>query len=147
MKKLILIYNAFIYIVCFIISVVAIFTSSFKIETLLLIIFSILFLVPIYFVFEKKHLKKSLKCLALINLIQAFSIILFGLTFKLIIGPDLTLYLINSGDKLVQFSLKIFNIFSYFNYVRNDGTLAIGINFIHLLMFVYFYFEAKRIKE
>lgn len=147
MKKTLLIYNSFIFIVCFIISIVEIFTSSFKIETLMLVIFSFLFLLPIYFIFEKKHLKKALKALAIINLIQAFSIIIFGLTYKLILGPDVTLYLINSGDKLVQFSLKLFNIFSYFNYVKNDNTLALGINFTHLLMFVYFYFEAKKAKE
>lgn len=147
MKKTILIYNALIYITCFVLSIVGIFTSSFKLETLLLAILSILFLIPVYFVFENKHLKKSLTFLARINLIQAFSIIVFGLTYKLIIGPDLSLYLINSGDKLIQFSLKIFNIFAYVNYVKNDGTLALGINFIHLLMFVYFYFEAKKIRE
>ncbi len=147
MKKIILIYNAFVYILCFIISMVEIFISSFKITNLLLVVFSILFLVPIYFVFEKKHIKKSLKSLALINLLQAFSIILYGLTFKLVIGPDLSLYIINSGDNLIKFSLKIFNIFSYFNYVKNDMTLALGINFVHFLMFVYFYFEAKKVKE
>lgn len=144
MKKTILIYNAFTYIISFILSVVGIFTSSFKLETLVLAVLSVLFLIPLYFIFENKNLKKSLTFLARINLIQAFSIVVFGLTYKLIIGPDLSLYLINSGDKLVRFSLKIFNIFSYFNYVKNDGTLALGINFIHLLMFVYFHFEVKK---
>ncbi len=146
MKKTILIYNAFTYIISFILSVVGIFTSSFKLEALVLAVLSVLFLIPLYFIFENKNLKKSLTFLARINLIQAFSIVVFGLTYKLIIGPDLSLYLINSGDKLVRFSLKIFNIFSYFNYVKNDGTLALGINFIHLLMFVYFHFEVKKIK-
>lgn len=147
MKKAVLIYNALVFVFCFIISLVNIFTSSFKIETILLITFSILFLLPIFFIFEKRHLKKSLNSLAIINLIQAFSIIFFGITYKLVIGPDLTLYFIISGDKIMQFSFKFFNIFSYFNYIKNDNTLALGINFIHLFMFIYFYLEAKQIKE
>ncbi|WP_026709614.1 hypothetical protein [Flavobacterium filum] len=147
MKKAVLIYNALVFVFCFIISLVDIFTSSFKIETILLITFSILFLLPIFFIFEKRHLKKSLNSLAIINLIQAFSIIFFGITYKLVIGPDLTLYFISSGDKIMQFSFKFFNIFSYFNYIKNDNTLALGINFTHLFMFIYFYLEAKQIKE
>lgn len=147
MKKSILIYSAIIYIVCFIINVVDIFTSSFNFETLFLMFFSILCLLPIYFIFEEKYLKKAFVFLWIVNLIQSFSVILLGLTYKLIIGPDLSLYLINSGDKLVQFSVKIFNIFSYFNYIKGDNTFAIGINFSHLLLFIYFYFEAKKYKK
>jgi hypothetical protein len=147
MKKTILIYNALIYIICFVLSTIGIFTSSFNLETLFLAFLSVLFLIPFYFVLENKHQKKALIFIANINLIQAFSVVVFGLTYKLIIGPDFTLYLINSGDKLIQFSLKIFNIFSYFNYVKNDDTLALGINFIHLLLFLYFYYESKKIRE
>jgi hypothetical protein len=144
MKKTILIYNALIYIICFVLSTIGIFTSSFNLETLFLAFLSVLFLLPIYFVLENKHQKIALIFIANINLIQAFSIVVFGITYKLIIGPDLTLYLINSGDKLIQFSLKFFNIYSYFNFVKNDDTLALGINFIHLLFFLYFYYESKK---
>lgn len=147
MKKPILIYNAIVYIVCFLINIVDIFTSSINFETLFLIFFSIVCLLPIYFIIEEKYVKKAFIFLWIINLIQSFSVIIFGLTYKLIIGTDFSLYLINSTDKLIQFSFKIFNIFSYFNYVNHDKTLALGVNFIHLLLFVYFYFEAKRIKK
>lgn len=144
MKKTVLIYNVILYSICIVICLIDLFTSSYNFESLFLIIFSLICLLFIYFVFDGRNVKRSLSFLSLINLIQSFSFILKGLSFKILVGTDFSLYLINASDDIVKFSMKIFNIYSYFNYVKNDDNLAIGINFFHLLMFVYFHFEAKK---
>ena|SRR6478609_9364973 len=147
MKKSILIFNFAIYFICFAINVAELFISSFSFETLFLIFFSSLCLLSIYFIFEGKNLKKAFVFLSIVNFLQSFSLIFLGLTFKLIVGPDISLYLIDSADNLLRFSAKIFNIFAYFNFVKNDNTLALGVNFIHLIFFISFYFEARKIKR
>ncbi len=147
MKKVVIYFNIVIYIFSFLVSAVTLLTSDFKIETALIFTLSLLFLIPFYLIAKQQFLKNSLLIVALINLLQAFSFIVLGLTFKLIIGPDLSLYFINSEDNLVKFSFKFFNLYSYFNYIENGNTLAVGVNFFHLIFCLYFYHEAKEIKK
>ncbi len=144
MKKTILFINGIIYIICFIINVSNLFLSNFNYDTLILIFFSVLCLIPIYLINEKKHLKRATTTLCFINLIQAFSFIFFGFTYKLLIGPDLSAYFINSGDFIVEYSAKVFNIYAYFNYVKGGKVFAIGFNSIHIFFFLYYYFEIKK---
>lgn len=146
MKKSILIFSFAIYFICLIINIAELFMSDFNFETFFLIIISSLCLISLYFIFEGKYIKKAFVFLSVVNFLQSFSVIFFGLTFKLIIGPDISLYLVDSSDNLLRLSTKLFNVFAYFNYVKNDDTLALGINFIHLFLFCSFYFGARKIK-
>jgi len=146
MKKSILIFSFAIYFICLIINIAELFISDFNFETIFLIFLSLLCLTSLYFIFEKKYLKKAFVFLSIVYFLQSFSVIFLGLTFKLIIGPDISLYLVDSSDNLLRLSTKLFNVFAYFNYVKNDNTLALGINFIHLFLFLSFYFGARKIK-
>ncbi|MBE8726489.1 hypothetical protein C4F50_16315 [Flavobacterium sp. KB82] len=122
------------------------FISGFSFETLFLIFFSSLCIASLYFIFEGKNIKKAFIFLSVVHFLQSFSVIILGFTFKLIIGPDISLYLVDSSDNLLRLSTKLFNVFAYFNYVKNDNTVALGINFVHLFLFVFFYFGARKIK-
>ena len=110
MKKSILIFNAFIFITCFIISTAQVFISGFTFQLVFLILFGIFGLMPIYYIFENRNVKKWFFILFVINLFQSVSFILLGITFKFIIGPDLTLYLIDASDNFIEFSFKFFSV-------------------------------------
>ena len=141
MKKSILIYNAFIFITCFIVGTAQVFISGITFQLVFLIFFGFLGLIPIYYIFENKYVKKSFVILFMINLLQSLSFIFSGITFKVIIGPDLTLYLIDASDNFIEFSFKFFNIFTDVSSVKTNKVLALGINFIHLFCSFYFYIQ------
>ncbi|WP_268849231.1 hypothetical protein [Flavobacterium aestivum] len=82
--------------------------------------------------------------LGITNLLQSFSLIIFGLSYKFILGPDLSLYLIDTGDKIVEFSFKMYNVIFYINKIERDKTLFLGLNFIHLFLFFGFVILAHR---
>ncbi|MBN8643484.1 MAG: hypothetical protein J0L86_16855 [Flavobacteriales bacterium] len=76
---------------------------------------------------------------------QSFTIVALGCTFKLLIGPDASMYFMSSSDKIVEFSIKFFNIYFFADYSPGERMFLLGINFIHLILFVYFYYEARKI--
>ncbi len=143
MKKSILIFNAFIFITCFIISTAQAFISGFTFKLAFIILFGIFGLMPIYYIFENRNDKKWFFILFVINLFQSVSFIFLGMTFKFIIGPDLTLYLIDASDNFIEFSFKIFNIFTDVSYKKTNQVLALGINFIHLFCSIFFYMQFR----
>lgn len=87
--------------------------------------------------------------LCITNLIQAFSFIFFGFAFKFLLGPDLSFYLYKEVDFLTKFEFIFFNGASISSKDLNSNNWSIGINFIHLYIFLYSYsliskFKAKR---
>jgi hypothetical protein len=143
MKKSILIFNALISITCFIISTAQAFISGFTFQLAFLILFGIFGLIAIYNIFENKNVKNWFFILFVINLFQSVSFIFLGITFKFITGPDLTLYLIDASDNFIEFSFKIFNIFTDVSYIKTNQVVALGINLIHLFCSFFFYVQFK----
>ena len=144
MKKTILIFSSFIYFFCIIINLIDLIKKRPLFDNVFQIFFSFFCLIFLYNIFKNKYLKRSLFLLFFMNLFQSFSFIILGCTYKLIIGPDISIYFINSSDNLIQFSAKVFNFFSYFNFIKNDNTIALSINFVHLYLAMFFYMESDR---
>lgn len=143
MKRVILNYSIVIYLICFVLYIANVFLLSFTFNTFFFLLYSSLCLIAIYFIFKEKYVKQSLMFLGITNLLQSFSLIIFGLSYKFILGPDVSLYLINTGDRIVEFSLKMYNVIFYVNKIKGDNTLFLGINFIHLFLFFGFVILAQ----
>ncbi len=144
MKRIILNYSTIIYLICFVLYTVNLLLLSFTFNTFFFLLYSLFCLVAIYFIFKEKYVKQSLMFLGITNLLQSFSLIIFGLSYKFILGPDLSLYLIDTGDKIVEFSFKMYNVIFYINKIERDKTLFLGLNFIHLFLFFGFVILAHR---
>lgn len=141
MKKIIITYSIFIYLICLLLHIANLLLLSFNFDNFFFFIYSFISLTAIYFINIKKYVKQSLMFLGITNLVQAISISVLGLSYKFLLGPDFSLYLINSGDKIIEVSLKIYNIIFYVNRIEGDNTLFLGVNFIHFFLFIYFVFS------
>lgn len=142
MEKKVLVFSFAIYFIALCVTI-ADSIMNFSFDSAFLVLFSLVNLFCFYLVFQVRKLKTTYLVLSVTSLLQSFSFILFGLTYKLILGPDLSLYLVNSSDSLVGFSFKVFNVYSYFNYIGQDDTMGLGIHFLHLFLGIYFYLKYK----
>ncbi len=102
------------------------------------IFFIINSIVSIYCVFHITK-KYAYHYLCATNLIQAFSLMLFGFSFKFLLGPDLSFFLYSEGDLKSTLSFKIFNVFLICSKGSEINDWVIGINFIHLFVFFHLF--------
>ena len=133
MLNLILIINA----ICLIIYTANLFYRLPKFGELAQIIFSILSIISVVCIIKNKHLKISYYYLSSTYLLQSFSILFLSFTWKLLIGPDLTLYLFKEMDLTSKLDFKVFNLHFLVNTINNGENWSIGINFLHLIIFYY----------
>jgi hypothetical protein len=143
MKKYLILYHSFVHLISVLVSFISIVSYDFKFNNVIIFTISLLFLIPSYQYYLRKNEDKSIFFMWVFNLLQSFSLIFKGLTYKLVFGPDFSFYLIKSQDLVTQFSFKFFNIYAYFNYV-NGEVYAIGFNFIHFVFFSYFFYIYKK---
>ncbi len=102
------------------------------------ILYIIISSISIYCVFNltKKYVYHFL-CIT--NFIQSYSLILFGFSYKFLLGPDLSFYFYREGDLFTKFEFNIFNGASLYSKDLNSNNWSIGINFIHLYIVCYSY--------
>ena len=68
-------------------------------------------------------------------------------TWKLIIGPDLSLYVIKEMDLTSKLDFKVFNLEFLFNTFGNSENWVVGLNFFHLIIFLYLIKDLRVIKQ
>lgn len=134
MKKITLLYIAIVNLISVIIYSIDLFLNQFHLEDILMLIFSLLNLIFLYNIYESKYLKISFSYLSFAYLLQSFSILTSGFTWKLITGTDITLYIFKEVNILTKIDFKVFNLYSICNSL-NGTNWGIGINFIHLFIF------------
>ncbi|SFE01520.1 hypothetical protein [Flavobacterium phragmitis] len=144
MKKAVLIYNGLTYLICFCVSTAQMFISGVSIEMSFLFLFCVVSLIHVYFIFENKFVKESFIFLGIINLVQSISFMFLGLTYKFIIGLDLSLYLIDAYDNYVNLSFKPFNIFTDVSFNKSNTVSAVAVNFIHLFCSFFCYRQLNK---
>ena len=69
---------------------------------------------------------------------QSVSFVIHGFIYKIIIGPDFSIYFISENDFLTKFSFKILNIVCFLDKIPNGIASALSINVLHFLLFLYF---------
>jgi len=141
--NLILIINS----ICFILYTANLFYRLPKFGELIQIVVSILCIISVVCVRMNKHLRVSYYCLSFIYFLQSFSFLLMSFAWKLIIGPDLSLYVIKEMDLTSKLDFKVFNLEFLFNTFGNTGNWVLGLNFFHLIIFFYLIKELRVIKQ
>jgi len=140
---LILIINA----ICFILYTANLFYRLPKFGELVQIVVSILCIISVVCVRMNEHLKVSYYFLSLIYFLQSFSFLFMSFAWKLIIGPDLSIYVIKEMDLTSKLDFKVFNLEFLFNTFGNTGNWVLGLNFFHLIIFFYLIKELRVIKQ
>ncbi|RKS02897.1 hypothetical protein C8C84_2628 [Flavobacterium sp. 102] len=135
MKKIALTYVLIVNSICLIICLVNQFLNGPKFSDISLTLISLLSLICYFCIQSNRIVKTSYFVLCVIYFLQSFSILIGNLIWKLIIGTDLSFYLIRQGDLTTKLDFKVFNIFAFVNTTSNGENWGIGLNFIHILVF------------
>lgn len=137
MKKIIIIYYIIVNLVCFIPSLISIIQLDIKFNTLFFFTFSLLSLIATTLLILKKSVRYSLFFLAFTNFLQAFTFVFSGFSYKLLLGPEVSFYIINDGNFVARFSALPYNIIFYVNSFKIDDNYMFGLNFIHIFLFFF----------
>ena len=139
MKKYIIIYYIIVNLICLIPSIISVFLEfDFKFNTLFFFSFSLLNIIAISFVYLNRMTISSLYFLALTNLIQSFTFVFLGFSYKFLLGPDISFFIIDDGDLSARFTAIPYNIIFYLNSFEVDDNFMFGFNFIHFWLFIFF---------
>lgn len=139
MKKYIIIYYIIVNLICLIPSIISVFLEfDFKFNTLFFFSFSLLNIIAISLVFLNRIIIPSLFFLALTNLIQTFTFVVLGFSYKFLLGPDISFYLIDEGDLSVRFLALPYNIIFDLDSFYSDDNFMFGFNFFHFWLFLFF---------
>jgi hypothetical protein len=138
MKKIIIIYCLIVNLICLIPSLISIIELDFKFNTLFFFIFSLISLIATIFVLINKVVNLSLLFLIITNFLQVFTFVFLGLSYKFLLGPEISFYIFNDGDLSARFSALPYNIIFHVNTFKLDDNYMFGFNFIHVFLFLYF---------
>jgi hypothetical protein len=149
MKRIVLIFTFIVYFVCLFLSIFAFFSLDLNYKTVIVFILSIITLYAVYNVFVNKKVELFCWYLTILNLLQSFTFLFFGFSYKFLLGSNVFLYYyIKDKESLLRFSFKIFETNLYVNYEESNDFL-IGINvvpFILFLCFNYYLRESRKVK-
>ena len=150
MKKYIIIYYIIVNLICLIPSIISVFLEfDFKFNTLFFFTFSLLNFIAISFVYLNRIPKPSLYFLSLTNLIQAFTFVFLGFSYKFLLGPDISFFIFDDGDLSARFAALPYNMIFYVNSFEVDNNFMFGFNFVHFWLFLFFnklIIEEKKLK-
>jgi hypothetical protein len=135
MKKTILTYILIVNSICLILCLANLFLRKPEFDDIALILISLLSIVCYVFIQSNRNVKTSYIVLSVIYFLQSFSILVSNLTWKLIIGTDLSFYLIRNGDLTTKLDFKVFNLYAFIRTTSNGENWVIGLNLIHILVF------------
>ena len=139
MKKYIIIYYIIVNLICLIPSIISVFLEfDFKFNTLFFFFFSLLNVITISFVYLNRMTISSLYFLALTNLIQSFTFVFLGFSYKFLLGPDISFFIIDEGDLTARFTAIFYNIIFHTDSFNIDDNFMFGFNFIHFWLFLFF---------
>ena len=139
MKKYIIIYYIIVNLICLIPSIISVFLEfDFKFNTLFFFSFSLSNAIAISFVYLNRVTIPSLYFLALTNLIQSFTFVFLGFSYKFLLGPDISFFIIDEGDLTARFTAIFYNIIFHTDSFNIDDNFMFGFNFIHFWLFLFF---------
>jgi hypothetical protein len=139
MKKYIIIYYIIVNLIYLIPSIISVFLEfDFKFNTLFFFTFSLLNVIAILFVYLNQLTIPSLCFLALTNLIQSFTFVFLGFSYKFLLGPDISFFIIDDGDLSARFTAIPYNIIFDIDSFNIDDNFMFGFNFIHFWLFLFF---------
>jgi len=122
---------------------------DFKFNTLFFFTFSLLNVIAISSVYLNRVVKPSLYFLAITNLIQVFTFVFFGFSYKFLLGPDISFFIFDDGDLSARFAALPYNMIFYVNSFEVDNNFMFGFNFVHFWLFLFFnklIIEEKKLK-
>jgi len=137
MRRIILNFILIINSICSILYTANLFFRLPKFEELVQLIVSILSIISVVYIMKKKNLKMSYYYLSFIYFFQSFTLVFMNFAWKLLIGPDLSLYVFRESDLYSKLDFKIFNLQFHFSTLDNGENWIVGINFVHLIIFFY----------
>ena len=150
MKKYIIIYYIIVNLICLIPSIISVFLEfDFKFNTLFFFTFSLLNVIAISFVYLNRIPIPSLYFLSLTNLIQAFTFVFLGFSYKFLLGPDISFFIFDDGDLSTRFTAIFYNIIFDLDSFNIDNNFMFGFNFVHFWLFLFFnklIIEEKKLK-
>lgn len=135
MKKIISAYISITNLIFLIIYIVCLFLERPTFNYTVIFIVSLLSVICISCIFQNKFVKPSYILLSIIYFLQSFSLVISNIAWKLLIGTELSFYIFRNGDLTTKLDLKIFNIQFLLNTMSNGGNWAIGLNFVHIVIF------------
>lgn len=138
MKKIIIIYYIIVNLICFTISLLGVIQLDTKFNTLFFFTFSLLSLIATILLILKKAVRCSLFFLTITNFIQVFTFVFSGLSYKFLLGPEISFYIISDGNFSTRISALPFNVFLDVDSFTSDNNYMFGINFIHIFLFLFF---------
>lgn len=138
MRKAIIVYYLIIHIICLIPSLVSLFQLDLKFNTLFFFFYSLLNIISILLYQLNKAIKITLSFLILSNFFQIITFVFCGLSYKFLLGPEISFYIFNDGNLSSRFSALPYNVILYVNTFNLDSNFLFGINFIHFLLFLFF---------
>ncbi len=138
MRKAIIIYYLIIHIICLIPSLISLFQLDLKFNTLFFFFYSLLSIISILLYQLNKAIKIALSFLILSNFFQIITFVFYGLSYKFLLGPEISFYIFNDGNLSSRFSALPYNVILYVNTFNLDSNFLFGINFIHFLLFLFF---------
>lgn len=144
MKKIAFTYIFIVNLICLILCVVNLSFKKIGFDDISLIILSLLSIVCYICIRSNKIVRKSNILLCFIYFLQSFSFLVSNITWKFLIGTDLSFYLIRDGDLTTKLDLKLFNIYFYLSTTSNGENWGIGLNLIHIMIF---YILCKSLKD
>ena len=144
MKKITLAYVFIVNSICFILYLGNLFLKEPELNDIALILISLLSVICYLCIQSNRIVKASYILLCVIYFLQSFSILISNLTWKFIIGTDLSFYLIRYGDLTTKLDFKVFNLYFSLNTISNGENWGIGLNIIHIIVF---YLLCKIIKS
>lgn len=147
MKKLLLYYTTLIYLFSFLITAFGLFFSNDKFSTFFLFLFSSINLLALFFIFKSNYVQVSYYCLSLLFFLQSFTCLFFGISYKFVIGPNISLYLINYQLDVTSFTFMFYNLVFHVKKIENTDYSLFGINFIQLLLCLLFFSFAVKEKS
>jgi len=147
MKKIIIIYYLIIHLICLIPSLISVLESDLKFNTLFFFIYSLLSIIACIMIFLNKKIEFSLLFITVSNFFQSLSFVFLGVSYKFLLGPEVSFYVFNDGDLSARFSSLPYNIVLYINSFKLDDNFLLGFNFLHFFLFIFFnnlFFIEKR---
>lgn len=147
MKKIIIIYYLIVHIICLIPSLISILELDFKFNTLFFFIYSFLSTIACIMIFLNKKVKFSLFFITISNFFQSLSFVFLGVSYKFLLGPEVSFYIFDDGNLSARFSALPYDIIFYINSFKLDDNFLLGFNFLHFFLFIFFnnlFFIEKR---
>lgn len=116
----------------------------FKLDIIILFIYSLFSLFSLYNLYKREHILNSLKFIYITNFMQSITFFYKGFGYFFLLGPSFSLYIDKEVDLFTRLKLSIYNLRFSIESIQSHSITILGLNIIHFIIAIYVYVFSKK---